>query len=1193
MFEDFDEAAPLRHKIGELASRAFQFREELNFEDAASELKKAISLYSELGIPEPDSFPDLSNMWGMLGAILDELHELSEATGAHEKSISMLRRLVEIDPWASQDLAMRLVNYGNTLDSLDRTDDAAAAYIEAIAIRRDLVRNLGDSFKSKLANVLGIYAGLLRRQNEQAKAKSVLEEAVELFAGELLDESERALLASTKACFADVEADLGDLAASRRHLLEVLEIRSSLGNKPGQAEALKMLGGIDERLSDARSAVEWTERASVLFRELVPISKGAYLPELASCLNNLGNMRGALQWFDEADEAYDECLQIRRELSNASKRVHGNKLASTLSNYGVFKKDRGELQEAAELLEEASEWFSPSNSGVEANDWARIKHNLGTVYCELSHFEKGRVALTEAERVRSELYETTPSAYAHRYALTLECLALAFEVVGDLDSSKTTLLKAIVIYESQFATNIDNARMYLAIGLSNLGNVCSKLNELHEALAAYQHSVEIFKDLYESDKQRYVREYAISLQNLGSLLAELGDSQASMRMLELSLKLKKLLPIESDRRLQTERASTKYCMGKLARLSGDIELALKHLGSAALDHKNLSGEDQDSFLDDRIHCFQEFGFALFAAFEVSEDITQLLAAAEILEQCIESTDSFRLRFLDPVARRKLTEQVLLPTSRRLIDCFALLREKTGDAKWANKAVATSERCRARAFRDLRDGRRMPLGTPAGVIEKFKVDRDRVQGLAQMLHEMQCRRANELPTQLPHVSESAMEELEGIDADGSESKLKSRYYLAAEEYQRTVESIRKKHDPSFYPEGRSAEPTLEEVRSTLKSMRREVVQITTTDRSVYAAIISEDEICFLDLCTTESRLAERRTAWFELLETEENAAALDELGQQVDLFLHDLSESLVQPIIEALHPSTEALTFVHGAYTSSLPLSLCELPFGDRVADRYDVSVSPFLAGVIGDEFNHSPRVKSTLVREANTDLQSVARELKSVTSQLPTAKVMELQQFAAIQQALPESDVFHYCGHAFFSRSDPLESALGPESAEHVMSVRDISTKLQCSTNCLVFLNACQTSSFLPDPLDEYIGLVPAFTSIGASFVIGTLWEAEDLPAWLFTDRYYKNLARGLGCRDSFFQTQRWLRGVSDDRGESLSDKSALESYVKQLRRSGQLDQNELDACLEDAGWWTTEENMPPFRNPAHWGCHVLTECHA
>ena len=76
MFEDFDEAAPLRHKIGELASRAFQFREELNFEDAASELKKAISLYSELGIPEPDSFPDLSNMWGMLGAILDELHEL-------------------------------------------------------------------------------------------------------------------------------------------------------------------------------------------------------------------------------------------------------------------------------------------------------------------------------------------------------------------------------------------------------------------------------------------------------------------------------------------------------------------------------------------------------------------------------------------------------------------------------------------------------------------------------------------------------------------------------------------------------------------------------------------------------------------------------------------------------------------------------------------------------------------------------------------------------------------------------------------------------------------------------------------------------------------------------------------------------------------------------------------------------------
>ena len=997
--------------------------------------------------------------------------------------------------------------------------------------------------------------------------------------------------ASTKRCLADVKSDLDDLPSARQHVLEALEISVGLKDKRRQAEALKMLGGIDESIGDVHAAIQWTEKASELFAELVQISKSAFLPELASCQNNLGNMYRELNCFDEANAAFEKCIQIRRSLAVDSEQAHGNKLASTLSNYGVFKKDLGQLQEAIELLEEANKWFSTSASGVEANDWARINHNLGIICCELSQYEKGRVALTEAERIRKKLYDKAPSAHAHKYALTLECLALAFEVVGDLKFAKAMLLKAISIRESQFEANIDDARMHAGISLSNLGNVCSKLDEVHDALAAYQHSVDILSELYDSDKQRYAREFANSLRNLGSLQAELGDTAASMELLELSLKLKTSLPMNPDRRLRSEVASTNYCIGKLAVQGDNIDRGLRHLKSAALEYERLANEDPQAFLDDRIHCFKEYGFGLFAAFEDSGDETELFAAVEWLEKCLDSTESFRINFLNPIARRKLTKQVLLPASRRLVDSFAFLKEKTGDLKWATKTVAISERSRARAFRDLLVSKQIPDNTPLELVEKYREDCDRVFEFAQMLHELQCRNSNELPVLLPSVSESKTKELRGIDIAGSETELKKAYYLAAEKYQRTLELIRSNYDPDFYPEGRSVEPTLKELQSRLTSTQREIVQITTTDRSVYAAIVSESGVSLLDLRTTEAKLSEKRTAWFGLLEAEENAAALDDLGKQVDLLLHDLSENLVQQIVDALQPITKTLTFVHGAFTSALPLSLCVLRSGERMADRYNVSVSPFLAGAIGEELKHTPNVKSTLVSETDTDLQSVARELKSVTSELQPTNVIKLNQFAAIQQALPASDIFHYCGHAFFSRSDPLESALGSKSGENVISVRDIATRLQCNKKCLVFLNACQTSSFLPDPLDEYIGLVPAFTSIGASFVIGTLWEAEDLPAWLFTDRYYKNLTRGLGCRDSFFQTQRWLRGIADYRGESLSDKYALDSYLKQLNEIGQLDQSELDACLKDAKWWTYEEDKP-FRNPAHWGCHVLTECH-
>ena len=1172
-------------------NKSTKFRNELKHEKATELLQLAIRQLQGLRREYPVT---TARLWGALAATLDDLHRYPEAEQAYDTSISMLRSVCIASPLELPKLAMQLSNFGNTLTSMNRVDEATEAYKEAVEIRRDLVEKYGDMFKPKLAVSLEVYGRLRKNAGEPEKAKILFSEAIELVEANPVDPTDVKSRASLLYAIADADAELGELHSCMNTLQTALGLYKSIGDKPAEGDCLQALGDAESRIGNFQSAIELTENAVELFRDLAYVSPGAYALRLASCLNNLGNIHKSKLGFAQAGKAFDECITIRREL--ASQQVtQRNKLASTLSNYGVMELVQGNLSHAEDLLEEANSIFHLADLRTEGNDWARLQHNLGTIYCQRDRVDLGLAALSKAARIRRELYELEPRTFGHQYALTLNCLATVLGNEGDIEEAKSAFGKAISIHGARFDSNLDDAQMYLADSLSNLGNLHSRLAEYDEAHTTYGQAVQIYRNLYDTDPARYSMGFGVVLHNLAGVYADLGNDNAAEQMYSEALVVRRKSAEVGTKRSIAELASTLTCYGKVEIAIGRSNEGLEKLRTAANLMKELEDSEPDSFTDLRIHTYKEVGFHLANKCLNENDNSFLAEATKWLEECLNSSDNIRLRFLSPTERRQITESIIHPTTLKLIDCFGkkLQLENNGKEEISRKLVAASESCRARGLQDIVANRRLPSQTPQSVLSLLKELRAKVMKFAQALHESECRATNSQPVLLPSEGGFSTAEMSELAFKNNSTELRENYRLAAEEYSNLVQKIRREFDPDFFPDGRPASTSIDALQTSLDD-RSAVIQLTTTERSTYAAIVSRDQIHIIDLTfANEKAFTKLCVSWFESMAKSANEPAMDRWGNEIDAELQTLTENVIKPICDDIDSRVELLTFIHNRFTSRLPIALCRVSDSSRLCDKFAVSVSPCLAGVNPSIFPKLSVRQLTLLVENQSDLP-IEREVSSVAKRNSEGQIciLDLTDIEKLKKECPKSTVLHYCGHAHFSKLEPLESALGFEGDRHLISVRDIATQLNCQKGSLVYLNACQTSDFLTDVIDEYIGFVTAFTSIGARYVIGHLWEIEDFPAWLFADRFYYNLDSGLSVENSFAQTQLWIRGENDHLGESLSNGPALEDYIEQMSQNrNSSTEFDMEKALQESELWTYNEDAPPFENVAHWGGIVLTTC--
>ena len=93
-------------------------------------------------------------------------------------------------------------------------------------------------------------------------------------------------------------------------------------------------------------------------REQAKANPAAYLPDVATTLNNLGVLYRNTQRLKESADAYTEALQIRRELAKANPAAYLPDVAGTLNNLGNLHKAEGQnIEAAAQFCNEAAVIF--------------------------------------------------------------------------------------------------------------------------------------------------------------------------------------------------------------------------------------------------------------------------------------------------------------------------------------------------------------------------------------------------------------------------------------------------------------------------------------------------------------------------------------------------------------------------------------------------------------------------------------------------------------------------------------------------------------------------------------------------------------------------------------------------------------------------------------------------------------------
>ncbi len=227
---------------------------------------------------------------------------------------------------------------------------------------------------------------------------------------------------------------------------------------------------------------------------------------VARTLNNLGTLYRAEKDYESAVAFFDEAIRLFKRSGDA------RNLVQSLSNKAAVLTDRGELDNAATLLDEAE-----SEARKNAVVLPTLKSNRALILIRQKKTEEAKHLLTEAKALTSpsKPFEFTTIAFA---------MGMLHEETGDLDTASHWYTQALETDRSAgFSRN-------LASDLSALGRVLMAQGKYDEALDILYRCFNIQTLL---DDPKGTEETSAQLK---SCLTALGDRKPDIRVKEHFLK---------------------------------------------------------------------------------------------------------------------------------------------------------------------------------------------------------------------------------------------------------------------------------------------------------------------------------------------------------------------------------------------------------------------------------------------------------------------------------------------------------------------------------------------------------------------------------------------------------------------------------------------------------------------------------
>ena len=347
---------------------------------------------------------------------------------------------------------------------------------------------------------------------------------------------------------------LNDFEKARRHYEEVLQALRELAKKnpeaylPDVATSLNNLGVLLSDTNNLEQARDNYEEALQIHRELAQQNPEAYLPEVATSLNNLGNLFSNTNGLKKAQDYYEEALQIRQELAQQNPEAYLPEVATSLNNLGVLLSDTNDLKKAQDYQEEALQIhreLAQQNPEAYLPEVATSLNNLGNLLKHTNDLKKAKDYYEEALQIHRELTQQNPEAYLPDVARTLNNLGVLLCDTNDLKKAQDYYEEALQIRRELMEKNPEAYEPDVAMTLQNLTILYLGLGKKEDAEKAYLEAHDIYQKLANRHPRAYEIDYArilvMGFDLLGKPIEDLEKAKAILGKYPEHPKARKLL----------------------------------------------------------------------------------------------------------------------------------------------------------------------------------------------------------------------------------------------------------------------------------------------------------------------------------------------------------------------------------------------------------------------------------------------------------------------------------------------------------------------------------------------------------------------------------------------------------------------------------------------------------------------------
>ena len=312
-------------------------------------------------------------------------------------------------------------------------------------------------------------------------------------------------------------------------LQELLNLE--VGGAEFRSTLLNNFSGHLSKIGRREEALDAAQEAVTIRRELAKSQPDAFTPYLAGSLNNVATMLSELGRREEALDAAQEAVTIRRELAKSQPDAFTPDLAMSLNNVANRLSELGRREEALDAAQEAVRIYrelAKSQPDAFTPYLAGSLNNVATMLSELGRREEALDAAQEAVRIYRELAKSRPDAFTPDLAVSLNNVANRLSELGRREEALDAAQEAVRIYRELAKSQPDAFTPDLAMSLNNVAIRLSALGRREEALDAAQEAVTIRRELAKSRPDAFTPDLAVSLNNVATMLSELGRREEAL-----------------------------------------------------------------------------------------------------------------------------------------------------------------------------------------------------------------------------------------------------------------------------------------------------------------------------------------------------------------------------------------------------------------------------------------------------------------------------------------------------------------------------------------------------------------------------------------------------------------------------------------------------------------------------------------